>query len=347
MRTIVIALVTVLLAGCACNKTTGGERLDVAFTWTADESNPNFFILEASEKTPSSTYEWEADGTKYSGAVVSCYLQRKGLHKVTLKQTDGDSHGEASMSIPVADNSYPFTQGEKLWWNDEFNGTFLDTKYWNYDTGINKWGNNEWENYTNSRENVFLRDGKLIIRAIKKGEGQKIGDYTSGRITTSGKKEINRGRVEVRAKLPGGTGIWPAIWMFGRKAEPYYTELDMMEYVGCDKNIIYGTVHTSATLDGSAEKVSVSKVIPDVETAFHVYGLEWKDGKISFYLDRPSNVYLTYTPENTTDPAIWPFDKELYLILNVAVGGDWGGMRGVDDSIFPCEMEVDYVRIFR
>lgn len=337
---------TALLLAVSCGNKPA-EKMAVSFTWTADESNPNFFTLTALNRTAASVYEWEADGTVLSGPVVTCYLQRKGLHEVKLRQKDGDRRGEASMKIPVAADSYPFAHGETLWWNDEFNGSVLDTKCWNYDTGVNKWGNNELENYTNSRENVFLRDGMLVIKAVKKGDGQKVGDYTSGRITTSGKKEISRGRVEVRAKLPGGRGIWPAIWFYGTKASPYYSELDIMEYVGCDKNIIYGAVHTSATLDGSAEKVSTSKTIPDVETAFHVFGMEWGDGKIVYYLDEPSNVYMTYNPSDIANPAVWPFDNGLYLILNVAVGGDWGGMRGIDDSIFPCEMEVDYVRIFK
>lgn len=344
-RILISAAVLFLAASCSNGPDTG--KMDVSFTWTQDESNPNFFILMAQQQTDSSVYEWEADGTSLAGATVICYLPHKGLHEVKLRQRDGKRYGETSMKIPVYADSYQSANGEALWWNDEFSGTMLDGRYWNYDKGVNKWGNNELENYTDSRENVFLRDGKLVIRAVKKGEGQKTGDYTSGRITTSGKKEISRGRVEVRAKLPGGTGIWPAIWFYGNKARPYYNELDIMEYVGCDKNIIYGAVHTSATLDGTAEKVSASKNVPDVETAFHIYGMEWGDGKIVYYLDSPSNVYMTYEPSDTSDPAIWPFDNELYLILNVAVGGDWGGMRGVDDSIFPCEMEVDYVRIFK
>ncbi len=348
-RTIVMAALpaAILCAAASCTSCHKDNKLEASFTVETDGESPNFFKLTAANQTPSSTYEWTADGSTWQGSTVTCYIGRKGLHNVTLRQTDGDRSGKCTKKVQVTQDSYPFLNGEELWWHDEFNGHALDTRSWNYDTGIGKWGNNEWENYTDSRDNVFLRDGKLVIRAIKTGEGQKIGDYTSGRLTTSGKKEISRGRVEVRAKLPGGNGIWPAIWFFGRKAHPYYSELDIMEYVGCDKNIIYGAVHTTATLDGSAEKVSMSRSVPDVETAFHTYGMEWSDNGISYYLDDPSNVYLRYEPSDFSDPSLWPFDKELYLILNVAVGGDWGGMKGVDDSIFPCEMEVDYVRIFR
>jgi beta-glucanase (GH16 family) len=135
--------------------------------------------------------------------------------------------------------------------------------------------------------------------------------------------------------------------MFGRHAAPSYSELDILEYVGCDKNIIYTTVHTTATLSEWVPKSTASKVVGDVETAFHVYGMNWEDEKIEFYLDSPDNVYLTFGKPAQKGADYWPFDSDEYLILNLAVGGDWGGMRGIDNSIWPQSMEVDYVRVFQ
>ena len=166
-------------------------------------------------------------------------------------------------------------------------------------------------------------------------------------LTTQGKVEFHRGRVEVRAKMPSGKGTWAAIWMFGRHAAPSYSELDILEYVGCDKNIIYTTVHTTATLSEWVPKSTASKTVGDVEEAFHVYGMLWQDQRIQFYLDNPDNVYLTFDKPSQGGADYWPFDSDEYLILNLAVGGDWGAMRGMDTSIWPQSMEVDYVRIFQ
>lgn len=324
------------------------DMLPVSFLVQVEKDNPNFITFVASGEETDATYEWTFShlDIKKTGRRVTVYFENSGTYDVTLMQTAGGLKGNCSQKITVATSSYYARQGEQLWWHDEFEGSRLDNTSWNYDTGVGKWGNNEWQNYTSKADNSFLRDGKLVIKAVKTGEGQQIGDYTSARLTTKGKRELNRGRVEVRAKMPSGVGLWAAIWLFGVKAQPYYSELDLLEYVGCDQNIIYGAVHTTETLE-SAEKVSGQYVVNDVETAFHTYGLLWSDEKIEYYLDSPENVYLTFAPADKSHVRVWPFDSDLYLILNLAVGGDWGGMRGVDDSIFPQEMEVDYVRIFK
>lgn len=223
---------------------------------------------------------------------------------------------------------------------------------WNYDIGTEGWGNSEKQNYTSSSENSFIRDGKLVIRALKLDgkTGEEKGDFTSARIMTKGKIEINRGRVEVRAKVPGVKGTVPAIWFYGKNAYPYYSELDMMEYVAYEKNKIHGTAHTTATLADPKEETNVSSgtiMVNDVETSFHIYGMNWTDEKVEFYVDDPSNVYLTFTPSQKDNPRFWPFNNELYLIINVSVGGTWGSRYGIDLDKFPLEMEIDYVRIFK
>ncbi|MBQ8501736.1 MAG: family 16 glycosylhydrolase [Bacteroides sp.] len=345
--TYVLLIIGLQLSSCS-SSSDPEETLPVSFQMQPESNNPNFITFIATSATEGATYEWtfSHSNQKQTGSHVTVYFEHKGSYEVTLKQTAGGMEGSTTRKVNVATDSYYAQQGEQLWWHDEFEGARLDNTSWNYDTGIGKWGNNEWQNYTNKADNSFLRNGCLVIKALKTGEGQQIGDYTSARLTTKGKRELNRGRVEVRAKMPSGVGLWAAIWLFGTKAQPYYSELDLLEYVGCDQNIIYGAVHTTETLEGT-QKISEQRTVTDVETAFHTYGLLWSDNQIEYYLDTPDNVFLTFTPTDKSDPRCWPFDKELYLILNLAVGGDWGGMRGVDDTIFPREMEVDYVRIFK
>lgn len=318
------------------------------FSMRVSDDNPNFILLEMDDSYHPSFFEWTFPGdVKITNKpTMVYYFEKQGSYAVNLKMETDNGKMSYTETVTIPHNSVYYNNNESLYWSDEFNDPKLNSTDWNYDMGIEKWGNNELQEYTNSTNNSFVRDGKLVIRTNKRGTGQKIGDYTSARVTTNGKIEINRGRVEVRAKLGGGKGLWPAIWMFGRNASPYYSELDIMEYVGFEKNRVYAAVHTSHTLE-SNEKVSGFKDMDDVEDHFHTYGINWTDHKVDFYIDSPENIYLTFMPKDKTSLRHWPFDKDLYLILNVAVGGDWAGMQGVDDNIFPQETEFDYVRIFQ
>ena len=343
-------LSVLLLLGCSRS---GEAALDAAFRFDKDGTCANFVTftaLDAEDADCTWTFSDEPSRT-YTGAVLVHYFPRRGTYEATLRIHKDGASGEKTLRVGIAEDSWYTAHGEELAWNDEFNGSRISTADWNYDLGQgnDKWGNNELQNYTAAPQNAFLRDGTLVIKAIMADARQEVGSYTSARLTTNGKHEIHRGRVEVRAKMPSGRGTWAGIWLYGRKAQPSYSELDMMEYVGCDKGIVYTTVHTSATLGGSQAKSTAAKTVPDAETAFHTYGMDWQDGRIDFYLDHPDNVYHTFTPASTADPDFWPFDKDkdLYLILNLAVGGDWGGMRGIDDTIWPQELVIDYVRLFR
>lgn len=352
---IALILLTFFNLNISCSKSSDNTEpiySIVAFT-VSTQNDTNFPELKINSEINPLAVEWVFPGNvivKNKESVVY-YFAEKGVYDVTLKYTQEGKAYSYTEKVNIPQNSQYFNRGEKLWWNDEFDGNTLDNSCWNYDIGSNKdqnrWGNNEWQNYTNSKDNSFIHDGKLIIKAIKSGEGQKVEDYTSARLTTKGKIEFNRGRIEVRAKLGGGRGLWPAIWLFQSLwSDGFYSELDIMEYVGVDKNIIYSAVHTNKTQEKPENQVSSNKQIVGVEDNFHIYGLNWNDGKVEIYIDDPEKPHLTFTADNLTDPNVWPFDKKLYLILNIAVGGDWGGMKGVDDTIFPQEMEVDYVRIF-
>lgn len=241
----------------------------------------------------------------------------------------------------------------KLVWADEFNYTGLpDSTKWSYDKGtgcpeICGWGNNELQYYTAKRlENAQVKEGKLIIEARKeKYENEK---YTSARIVTKNKGDWKYGRFEISAKLPAGIGIWPGIWMLPTYKEygqwPHCGEIDIMENVGYWKDSIFGSIHTGYYNSMKGTQKSVGIFVEESSTRFHTYAVEWNEESISFFVD--NKVYHVFKNEHSNSEA-WPYDKSFHLLLNIAVGGNWGGKYGVDDNIFPQKMEVDYVRVYQ
>lgn len=232
-----------------------------------------------------------------------------------------------------------------LQWHDEFEGTGLpDSTKWGYEHGFIR--NNEKQFYTRRRaENAHLENGNLVITARK--ETYQDANYTSASLRTKGKASWTYGRIEVRAQLPTGRGMWPAIWMLGTNIDtvgwPDCGEIDIMEYVGFEPDTIYANIHTEAFnhVDGTAKGSSIHVEAPD-ET-FHTYAVEWTPERIDFFVDDQN--YFTF--ENTGGGvAEWPFDQPFYLILNAAVGGSWGGQEGIDDTIFPQSYRIDYVRVY-
>lgn len=239
-------------------------------------------------------------------------------------------------------------QNNKLVWADEFNYTGLpDSANWNYDTGNHGWGNNELQFYTRKRmENAWVANGVLTIKAVK--EKYHGADYTSARLLTKGKAAWRYGRIEVRAKLPYGRGIWPAIWMLSADNSygtwPRIGEIDIMEHVGYSPDSVFATVHTQAYNHTIGTQKTRGVAYKDLSASFHVYALEWTKNKISIFID--NNKYFEFDNEGK-GVAVWPFDKKFYLLLNVAVGGNWGGKMGIDNNIFPQEMQIDYVRVYQ
>jgi len=260
----------------------------------------------------------------------------------------------------------PVLGGEwKLVWSDEFEHAGLpDPGKWDYEEGFIR--NNEDQYYTRKRgENARVENGMLIIEARKerfknpafdpeaKGKGglrrsREYADYTSASLTTRGKASWTYGRIEVRAKLPLGRGAWPAIWTLGTNGRqvgwPTCGEIDIMEFVGFEPGIIHANIHTKkynhVLRTGKGSRIT----IPDASEAFHVYALEWDADRLQFFVD--DRKYFTYANERTGVEA-WPYDKEQYLILNLAIGGAWGGAKGIDESSFPQRYYIDYVRVYQ
>ncbi|MEZ4701989.1 MAG: glycoside hydrolase family 16 protein [Rhodothermales bacterium] len=250
---------------------------------------------------------------------------------------------------PSTDAPTTALPGWTLVWSDEFDTDGLpDAGKWGYDVGDHGWGNQELQNYlARNPETARVEEGHLIITASLTGEGDSK-TYPSARLVTKNKGDWTYGRVEVRAKIPRGRGTWPAIWMLPT-ANTYGTwpasgEIDIMEHVGFDPTNIHGTVHTSSFNHTIGTQKGEARIVPTALDAFHVYAIEWRSDRIDFFVD--SDRYFTFA--NTGNgPADWPFDQPFHLVMNIAVGGSWGGQQGVDDTIFPQEMQVDYVRVYR
>ncbi len=255
----------------------------------------------------------------------------------------------SSPNAPVQPNpplNNPPTQWQQVW-SDEFDYTGLpDSTKWNYDVGGNGWGNNELEYYTEKRsENARVQNGNLVIEARK--EPWQGMNYTSARLLTKNKGDWQYGKIEVRAKLPRGRGTWPAIWMLGSTTPlkwPDDGEVDIMEHVGFDQGVIHGSVHCKKYNWVIGTQKTATTSVADCSDSFHVYTVEWDNSNIKISVD--SNSYITFPNEHTGYDA-WPFDNKMFLILNIAVGGNWGGQQGIDDTIWPQQMLIDYVRVWQ
>lgn len=239
-------------------------------------------------------------------------------------------------------------------WCDEFDYDGLpDTDKWNYDVGGSGWGNNELQYYTREDlDNAHVSDGTLKITAIN--ESYSGNEYTSTRLITKYKGDWLYGKIQVKAKLPSGTGTWPAIWMlptdWAYGGWPYSGEIDIMEYVGYNPGVVHGTIHTGEYNGSNGNQIGYSKTVLDAETEFHVYEIEWEPGSIEVFIDGVSYGTFGFNPLYNIDvdnTDAWPFDQRFHLLLNVAVGGNWGGIEGVDSSAFPTTLEVDYVRVYQ
>lgn len=238
------------------------------------------------------------------------------------------------------------TDGWQLVWSDEFDYEGLpDSTKWSYEEGYIR--NNEKQYYTSHRpENARVEDGHLIIEARK--DHYQNHPYTSASLTTRDKAEWKFGRVVVQAQIPTGRGMWPAIWMLGTNIDqvgwPACGEIDIMENVGYDPNIIHANIHTEAYNHTKGTNKGNGMQVHRPYEKFVTYAVEWQQDRITFFIG--DEAYFSFDKE-ADDPAVWPFDQPFYLIINAAVGGSWGGQEGIDDTIFPQQYLVNYVRVYK
>jgi len=242
----------------------------------------------------------------------------------------------------------PASKGWKLVWSDEFNTNGLpDTDKWGYDVGGNGWGNRELQYYTKAdSNNAIVKNGKLTITARKENREQNT--YTSARLVTKEKGDWAYGRVEVSAKLPVGRGVWPAIWMLPTEWKyggwPASGEIDIMENVGYNPDTVFSSVHTKSFNHVAGTQKTKGLFLGDAGTNFHLYAVEWNKEQIDFFVDDRLFFSFKNTGKGFEE---WPFDQKFHLLLNIAVGGNWGGLKGVDEQLDKAVMEVDYVRVFQ
>lgn len=243
------------------------------------------------------------------------------------------------------DPSSGVPEGYEMVWNDEFDGSLLDTEKWTHEIKSAGWVNNELQNYVKSDGVTTVKDGKLLI-TCKKVNGKIL----SGRVYANYTKGWKYGYMEARIKLPKGKGTWPAFWMmpanndYNSNPWPGCGEIDIMEEVGCNPNYVSSTIHCNKYNNGGSAIEHKEIYLPTAESDFHLYACLWTASHLKFYVD--GKLTLDYVNDGSGKNA-WPFDYNYYLILNLAWGGSWGGMNGVDESALPATMEVDYVRAYQ
>ncbi|KUO68207.1 MAG: hypothetical protein APF83_00305 [Lutibacter sp. BRH_c52] len=319
-------MLTANLVGANTNNPNGDGSGKVIFNFSADNANSykiNFGNGDTAETSSNSiSYTYTGGGISNYNVFVSAYKGDKFISKnitITIKVNTG------------------------LIFSDEFDTTGSpNTNKWTYDTGAGGWGNGESQYYTNRTDNVVIANGILKITAKK--ESYQGAEYTSTRMKTQGKFDFKYGKVEVRAKLPQGGGTWPAIWMLGSNITtvgwPACGEVDIMEHAGNRQGIVSSAMHTPSS-NGNTSNTG-SQTLADVSTAFHVYAVEWTSQSMVFSVD--GVVHYTYNP-TTKNSSTWPFDAKQFLILNVAMGGTFGG--AIDSNFTESSMEIDYVRVYQ
>ena len=275
--------------------------------------------------------------------------------KTVANEFPNDSCGVCNPILcnkPVLDDPDP----TKLIWSDEFDADGVpDPSNWSYDIGdgcdkgLCGWGNGELQYYTDSPNNVIVENGLLRISAKKESVGGK--DYTSARMVTRGNHAFRFGRIQFRARTAGCTarGTWPALWLLPEEwvygGWPNSGEIDVMESVGYEENKFHGSVHTSSYNHGIGTQKTASIIKSELE--WHIFEIDWQVDKIRFAVDK--ELYLEFAPDDVNDSAKWPFNQDFHLIMNIAVGGNWGGVQGVDAASFEGDgqyMEVDWVRVY-
>lgn len=345
---IALSLLLVILGSHSCaasEKQSDIDRVDVSIS--CDQvTNIVTFTLNNDDLTPRWSFD---DGESSTEHVVEKFFRFAGTYQVELRLI-----GPSGISDEC--KVYDFTLehdllGEKyeLVWSEEFDGDQLDLDTWHLEQGYI--ANNELQNYQTSG-NHEVSDGTLKIIARKVNDDKEYGSYTSARmISYHGGKSFTYGRIEARIKVPAGVGTWPAFWMLGDAileggGWPSCGEIDIMEHVGYDPDKIHATIHY---WDNDSQYTSQNKSTSIVsEDEWLVYGVLWTRDSMQFYINEPDNIYATYTsPANRTN---WPFDAPHFIILNLAIGGNWGGAQGVDNTMFDAtgevSMEVDYVRAY-
>lgn len=335
----------------ACSDDSGGTDVQTELKLSNDELTLNVgeqAVLTVTEAPDvSETLVWSSDD-KTVASVFQGTITALQSGMATITATYGDFTAECVVIVP--EREY------ELVWSDEFDGEDVNTDNWSFEIGTGDWGwgNNEKQYYTDRSENVRIEDGMLVIEAIK--EDYDGSDYTSARLITKNKQQFTYGKIEARLKVPEGRGTWPAFWMLGTTGGwPDAGEIDIMEHVGYDPNKFHHALHTKNKNGVNGQNAHAEYDLGEkVANEFHVITLEWVQDEIQgndrmhFYIDGVKSNTFGETPQLATS-GDWPFNTPFYFIVNLAIGGQWGGAQGIDDSMFdnPVLYQIDYIRVYQ
>lgn len=321
------------------------DDLQVDFTAEIDPANPNYVMLKNTTMGQYDSFVWKYLDMEIENAMeYTAYFPLAGDYNIRLVVKLNDLEFSASKPVNIAADDPNYDPN--LVWSEEFNYTGLpDPTKWNFETGGGGWGNNELQYYTDSENNAYVDNGVLTITAREEQVGGR--DYTSARITTQGKFDVKYGRIEARIKLPYGQGIWPAFWMLGANFSqvgwPMCGEIDIMEMVGGPNrdNTCHSTIHWDN--NGQHAEYGQSYTLPTGIFAdnFHVFGITWNAQEIRGYVDDVEYFVADITPAGLSE-----FQNNFFLILNVAVGGNWPGSPD-ETTEFPQTMQVDWIRVYQ
>ncbi len=346
MKTFKLLFFSVLLLLIGCDE---GENIvdnvtpQMTLSATELQMIPSEVVTLTATVTPvsSNPIEWSSSDASVASVFMGMVTaQKEG--QVIITATCGELSKQCLVTIKL--HSY------ELVWSDEFDANELNQNYWNIERGASGWGNQEKQNYTNRVENLRIEGGLLVIEArYENMDGRD--QYTSARITTKNKVDVEYGRVEARISLPKGRGTWPAFWMLGYGGWPTCGEIDIMEHIGSNPTMISHALHTAEKNGSNGRNWHYKYYLDNIEDEFHIYAIEWErkvdsgDDCIKFFVD-DVNTATVYEPHGIDDKTRWPFFAKHFIILNVALGGTMGG--DIDDSIFneKVEMKVDYVRVY-
>ena len=289
------------------------------------------------------TVVWASSDITVAKVEAGMVQPQKASGTAIITATVGNA--SAQCIVTIAQTDY------ELVWEDEFLGSTLNTNNWVVETGGNGWGNYELQYYTDRSSNLRLEDGVLIIQALKEDYSTK--NYTSARITTKDKQAFEYGKIEAKISLPSGQGTWPAFWMLGYGNWPYCGEIDIMEHTGANPGSVSHALHTSKKNGNKGNQWnSTYSKLSDIENNYHIYGIEWEKNillgrdAIKFTVDGVQSA-LVYEESVIKDQASWPFYKEFYIIINLAIGGRMGGE--VDVNIFNNDviMKIDWIKVYQ
>ncbi|MBD0400319.1 MULTISPECIES: family 16 glycosylhydrolase [unclassified Flammeovirga] len=342
----ILLLSLMSLTSCDSNDVTQEDGIDLQLDHSTMEikvgETATVKVVQA--PTTDATLVW-ASSNEDVATVFHGVITAVGSGNATISATLGDQ--QTTVAVKVNPLEYA------LVWSDEFDGDALNMDNWTYEVNGSGGGNGELQYYTDRQENLRVENGHLIIEARKEDYLGK--EYTSARIVSKDKKDFRYGKIEARLKVPDGRGTWPALWMLGYGSWPHAGEIDIMEYVGYDPNTFHCALHTKNKNGMNGQNAKGSKTYStNVSDDFHVITMEWVEDELNgfdrIHVSVDGELIKTFAETaQLRDSGDWPFHEPFFLIVNLAIGGSWGGVKGIDNSIFDEEVlfEIDYIRAYQ